>query len=148
MQSSNWVGEVWDKTSSRLAFVEFWCRVCCYCFDRCDCRSAISAARSTGFVKPWGTACRVFSSASNRPGLYRVGAEDAWKQKKKCVKRLCACSQEELLLSKSWDGIICSSSWFMIFDDECHWWVSWNLIRPQNPNKKLPGFHFESFLVR
>jgi hypothetical protein len=36
----------------------------------------------------------------------------------------------------------------MIFDDECHWWVSWNLIRPQNPNKKLPGFHFESFLVR
>ena len=58
-----------------LLLLSFDAGVCCYCFGRCDCRS-VTSARSTGFVKPWGTACRVFSSASNRPGLHRVGTED------------------------------------------------------------------------
>ena len=50
----------------------------------------------SSLVKPWDKAFSMFSDASKRPPLYCVDAEDFCKQKKDCVKALCACNDSVL----------------------------------------------------
>ena len=94
---------LWDETRSPLVLVEFWCRVCCWCIDRDDCRRA-TCARSNGFAVARGHGPQnpiFFSSRWSLPTFESCQPSSCGLRG--CLKEEClypVCSQEKLFCPK------------------------------------------------